>query len=276
MAAALVRSGAKVDTKDDDDRTVLHLAAMKGNEEVTEDILKRQVVEIDAVDKYGDTALQLAFRTSHPGVAVALVRGGAKADTKDDEDRTILHLAAMKGNEEFTEEILKRQVVEIDAVDKSGNTALQLAIQNPHPSVAAALVRSGAKADTKDDEDRTLLHLAAMKGNKEVTEEILKRQVVEIDAVDKYGHTALHYVCYNSDCQTALKLIDGGAEVNLKNRKGKTPLHKAAEIGHAELTTTLLEHNADVNAVDESGKTALETCHGTAIKRMLRNAMSKQ
>ena len=142
--------------------------------------------------------------------------------------------------------------------------------------MAAALVRGGAKADTKDDEDRTVLHLAAMKENKEVIEEILKRQVVEIDAVDKYGNTALHYVCYNSDCQIALKLIEGGAEVNLKNRGGKTPLHKAAERCHAKLTETLLKHNADVNAVDKSGKTALKTCHDSTLKQILRNAMSKQ
>ena len=91
MALALVKSGAKVDTKDDEDRTVLHLAAIKENEELAEEILQLQVVEIDAVDKYGNTALQLAIQNSHPGVALALVRSGAKVDTKDDEDRTVLH-----------------------------------------------------------------------------------------------------------------------------------------------------------------------------------------
>ena len=88
-----------------------------------------------------------------------------------------------------------------------------------------------------------------------LTEEILKLQAVEIDAVDNFGNTALHYACNNSDCQTALKLIEGGTEVNLKNREGETPLGKAAESGHAELTETLLKHNAHVNAVDKSGKT---------------------
>ena len=103
----------------------------------TEEILKRQVVEIDAVDKYGNTALHyVCYNPLHNlpfrililvSVAAALVRGGTKVDKEDDDDRTVLHLAAMKGYEEVTAEILKRQAgVEIHAVDKSGNTALQI------------------------------------------------------------------------------------------------------------------------------------------------------
>ena len=79
----------------------------------------------------------------------------------------------------------------------------------------------------------------------------------EVNAVDKSGNTALHYACgHNWNPQVAKYLIEGGAEVNLKNSEKKTPLHKAAERGHTEVIEALLKRNAEVNAVDKSGNTA--------------------
>ena len=55
----------------------------------------------------------------------------------------------------------------------------------------------------------------------------------DINAVDKSGNTALHYACYRNP-QAAKYLIEGGAEVNLKNGEGKTPLHQATKRGHTD------------------------------------------
>lgn len=52
------------------------------------------------------------------------------------------------------------------------------------------------------------------------------------------------------DTATAVKIIDGGVDVNSKNKSGVYPLHWAAANGNIELVKKLIEKRAYINAVD--------------------------
>ena len=169
----MIEEGAEINVKDDKNKTPLHWAALEGSIEVTK-VLFENNAQVDAVDTSGNTALHYACRY-YPPVAKYLTEGGAEVNLKNNDGETPLHLAAKTNHVEAIEVLLIRDA-DVNAVDKCGNTALQLAIQYSHSGVAAALVRGGAKADTKYAKDRRALDLAAMKGNEEFTEEILKHQ----------------------------------------------------------------------------------------------------
>jgi uncharacterized protein len=53
-------------------------------------------------------------------------------------------------------------------------------------------------------------------------------------------------------------LIDAGADVNVRDAMGATPLMHAAWEGHEEVVRMLLQSGADVNAQSAEGVTALE------------------
>lgn len=52
------------------------------------------------------------------------------------------------------------------------------------------------------------------------------------------------------------RLLDGGAEVNVRDRQGHSALHQAAQQGHTEAVKLLLARKADPTFVDVSGQTA--------------------
>ena len=58
---------------------------------------------------------------------------------------------------------------------------------------------------------------------------------MDINAVDKEGRTALHLSIHLCRPKAALKLIKGGAKVDVKDNKDQTPLHEAASNGSEEL-----------------------------------------
>ena len=103
------------------------------------------------------------------------------------------------------------------------------------------MIEEGAETvNIKNDENKTMLHWAVLQGDTKVIKVLLKKNA-EVNGVDTYGNTALHYACGPTWNQQVVKyLIEGRAKVNLKN-EGKTPLHQAAERSHTGLIEALLK-----------------------------------
>ncbi|GEM_PF-4009809 len=84
----------------------------------------------------------------------------------------------------------------------------------------------------------------------------------------------LHHASWNGDQQTVRRLLEKGADVNMKlSSNGGTALMSASENGHTEIVKLLLEKGADVNVkLSASGTTALmlASWHGhTEIVKLL-------
>ena len=66
--------------------------------------------------------------------------------------------------------------MDIDAVEKLGRTALQVAIYSFHPKVALKLIEGGAEPDVLDNKGRFPLRATREKRYKEVTEALQERR----------------------------------------------------------------------------------------------------
>jgi uncharacterized protein len=55
-----------------------------------------------------------------------------------------------------------------------------------------------------------------------------------------------------------MKLIDLGADVNVKDDIGQTPLFYAAKKGHIDTCKILVKSGADIDTEDKKGKTAIQ------------------
>ena len=62
------------------------------------------------------------------------------------------------------------------------------------------------------------------------------------------------------------RLLDEGADVNVRNAKAQTALHCAAKAGFVEIVEVLLEAGADVDGQDRAGETPLSTAVSSTIK----------
>jgi uncharacterized protein len=123
------------------------------------------------------------------------------------------------------------------------------------------LLEQGADANARDAYGAPVLMLAAYGGSLEIVN-LLLYAGAEVDAKDELGWTALLKACYN-DLEDrgypdiVKRLIEAGADPNVKIGYGIRPLMLAAGYGEAEVCEALLAGGADVLARNDGGLTAL-------------------
>jgi len=202
--------------------------------------------------------------------------------------------AARTGNVNRVGELLRQNRRLLTARDRLGNTALIMAVNSGHPSVAELLFKAGVRPDIheaaaigltervaellREDASRldsfsaegfTPLGLAAHFGHRETTEYLLAQNAnASIVSRHPLQVTPLHAALFGRRIETARLLIEGGADVNIQRggkgwpRAGWTALHYASGFGLIELIEPLLARGADLNTLDGEGRTPL----GVAIE----------
>ena len=109
---------------------------------------------------------------------------------------------------------------------------------------------------SKDNQDRTPLHFAAVGGHKDVAA-LLLASGADVNAKDKNGWTPLHWAAERGHKDVAQLLLASKAEVNAQNSTGATPLHFAAASNHRDVVELLLANGAAVDAKNSAGATPL-------------------
>lgn len=107
-----------------------------------------------------------------------------------------------------------------------GRTALFAAVRYGDYNLIRLLVSNNAKLTVVDSFGWTLLHYAVLY-NPNNLGYLLSTQVFSryLDHRDHDGNSALFYACFKGDIESATKLIQFGASVNLTNYSGRTILH---------------------------------------------------
>jgi len=152
--------------------------------------------------------------------------------------------------------VLLHSGAELLAACKSGDAAAAMRL----------LGTEGIDVNAKDKKDYTPLHWACVRGLKRVALALVQG-VINVNAMNVYNMTALHYVCRRrcrmnvyGHTEVALALIDHkDISANATNPKSKsTPLHYACQRGGTKVALALIAHEAvNVKAKDKRGKTAL-------------------
>ena len=85
----------------------------------------------------------------------------------------------------------KLTMVNINHVDKDGNSALSVATRNGHIDIVLSLLERGAYLNTRNKKGDTILITAVKAGHAKIVDALLKRHV-EIDTV---GHVSSMISC---------------------------------------------------------------------------------
>lgn len=146
-----------------------------------------------------------------------------------------------------------------DCEGKTGlNQRLFEAAAEGAAGVVSELLKQGAEVNAMDNGGWAALHFAATNDAPD-TAVVLIQNGAEVDTrEDGIGDTPLHHAAMRGKERVALALLDHGADVNAVNVFEMTPLHEAAVGGHAELVKALIARGADVNVKDGQGRTPLE------------------
>lgn len=137
----LLDARADVNAKRDNGATALMQAAEDGHKEVVQILLDAKA-EVNAQSKDGQTALMVAAYNGYEEVVQLLLGAKANVNVKADSGATALLAATSNGFREIVQLLLNAKA---DANAKmKGKTALDIALQNDHESVARILRNKGA------------------------------------------------------------------------------------------------------------------------------------
>jgi ankyrin repeat protein len=161
--------------------TALMAASKYGRLDVVKKLLE-QKVNVDAQDKQGVTALMLAAESNQVEIVQLLLKKNADPNMEDQTGWTALMKAVYQGSTGCAEALAARSRQEV-------NRALLVAALTGRQEVAKILIDNGAEIDSRADDGRTPLMLAAGKGDTDFVSFLLKAGA-DPTLTDKSGATA--------------------------------------------------------------------------------------
>jgi ankyrin repeat protein len=232
-------------------------------------LLTLTIASLLATNAFADPIHDAAWDGDNAGI-LREINKRVPVNTKDENGKTALHIAAYVGHSEIVE-LLIAVGADVNAKDEDGSTPLLQAAEGTklvepkhghnHAEIIKLLILNDADVNAKDKNGTTPLHYVAGEGHKEIAELLLTKGA-DVNAKSSWddwdGWTPLHQAVEYGHKETTKLLIDAGADVNAKNDAGWTPLHRAAEWGHKEIVELLLTKDAYVNAKDSGGITPLD------------------
>ena len=179
----------------------------------------------------------------------------------DEQDGTLLIVAAREGYYSAVEQLLKLPSVDKDVQDVKGHSALMAAIVSSYTSsslIATAIIKAQCNVNLLDVEGKDALMLSAAKGLLSVVELLLVQKAIATNT-DQDGWTCLHHAAANNQATVVEALLrNPDVTHNTRAKNGQTALHLCASRGHVAVCSMLLQHsNSSVDRHDASGQTPL-------------------
>ncbi|XP_069174826.1 transient receptor potential cation channel subfamily A member 1 homolog [Procambarus clarkii] len=254
----LLKYKARVDAPDLFQRTPLMYAAA-GNHSDALRLLVQHGASLEHRDLNESTALLVAAQSSHEAAVQTLLDLGGDVRAADKLDKTAVYYSAEKGKIGTLKALLvkaeSREVV--NATDCNGRPPLHVAVEPGNVAVVEALLKAGASVQSRNEEQDTVLHLAASRGSVRLVSQLVSKCSQLVNAENGDLNTALHLACKAGQEGVARALLGAGANHSATNAACVTPLHLAAAGGHAASCRLLLDSGAPADQHDKENKTPL-------------------
>ena len=185
---------------------------------------------VDAVDYKGDTALIRAIKDTKPTdneVVGALIDGGAPTDARGHRDTTAL-LEAVRAHRIETVEMLLAAGADPNLKDRSGRSALHLALSKGYPLLAESIL--GPKVDLEANYGNRQTALIVFCELKDVT--LVRRALAlgaAVDSIDGEKKSALIWAVKSDPSSTMIPkmLLERGAKTTFTDHSGKKAIDYA-------------------------------------------------
>jgi ankyrin repeat protein len=126
------------------------------------------------------------------------------------------------------------------------------------------LLEAGVDAGIRDTHGQSILHQACTMIDDEVSDNLvamLLNHTHEINSLNNAGETTLYLAVTYGQVKSTRRLLEAGADANIKNEHGRLPLHQACTIINDEisdnLVAVLLDYTDEIDSLDGLGDTPL-------------------
>ncbi|KAH9682254.1 ANK REP REGION domain-containing protein [Citrus sinensis] len=213
------------------------------------------------VNAKGDAPLHAAAKCGHAAVVEALIEFAKKQPhqelesgvgstarhmlgMKNDEEDTALHEAVQSGRFDVVKILLGADPAFPYSANGSGETPLYLAAARGHKKISAEILQKCPLAAHEGPNGKTALHAAVCSGSRGVIELLLDRKKSLTRERDQHGWTPLHYAAYIDRLDLFGFLIleaDKSAALIPNEDRKMTALHLAAGQGNVWIVREIIE-----------------------------------
>lgn len=240
-ALALVEQKVDVSEQAADGTTALHWAVRQNDLELASRLLDAGA-DPAAANRYGVTPLFLAAQNGDPDMIQRLLEAGADANEVGSEGETVLMTVARTGSVEAARILLEHGAA-VDAREFwHGQTALMWATAEGHVPMLSLLISAGADVSAISN-----------------VEEWERQRTAEPRAkwLPPGGMTPLLFAAREGCSACVPVLVQAGANVDQTTPDGISVVVSALINGHYDTAVAMLDAGADPNLVDETGRGAL-------------------
>ncbi|KAI8853709.1 putative 26S proteasome non-ATPase regulatory subunit [Chytridium lagenaria] len=201
-------------------------AAYDGNLDTVRTLLAENPQMVTSKDEDQRTALHWAASGKRTLVAAELIEKGAAVNALDDANWSPLMIAASVGCAPIVD-LLLQNGADANLKNETLQSPLFYAASKGWIDVCQLLLKHGANVNARDQIKQVIrlsIARAAAKGNTAIIKMLLEQPKVDIDAEDRSGNTPLHMAVDMGNGESALTLIQAGADVTIVNKDEQTPL----------------------------------------------------
>ena len=167
-----------------------------------------------------------------------LIKCGANINTLDNKGKHILYDALSYGDPVFVRHYLTYDGIELNDIDKDGNTLMQHPQIEQDDTLAKDLLIAGSDPTILNSKGESFLYKTALRGSE-------ADDIIDI----ALGHGANVNALTTTDNTIMMELILKASEVPAKNKKYRKAL--------LNIATKMLEYHGNINALDAKGESGL-------------------
>lgn len=256
----MLKAGVDVNSRLNDGSTALHWAVLRDQEQAIATLLEAGADPV-VINRNGISPLFLAVQNGNTRIVSMLLDAGADPNTLSESGETILMTAAHTGTPEVVDMLLASGAL-VDARDPDfQQTALMIAVREGHREVIDILLSHGAKVDARTRVGQEPVYLPPCKGTGCGSEGVgINRSGVPHrgERFDrKGGMTPLLYAARDGSTEAARRLLENGADLEIREANGITPLLMALLNNQLDVAYMLIDHGAAINVDDFYGRSPL-------------------
>jgi len=267
----LLIRGASLDIACSHGWSPLMFAAYYGHHDIV-DLLRQSKANINATNLMGATPLTCACRCGHSKIAQTLLENGAQTEMNGKSFNpyatSALITAAQHGHLEAVQVLIEFGADVNFQHPVTGWNAIMMASLNGHLDVVKILVdKGGADVNLLNNADQTALSVASLNSRRDVERYLAKRTSRKLESkVYKPSRPPIIEAAIEGNYEKVNEILKANEkEVNAQDGDGATALIYASMKGHLEIVDLLIRKNADINVQDKVTEwTALmqATCNG--------------
>ena len=183
-----------------------------------------------------------------------MILGGTSV-SEDNKELNQLHSAERDSHVTEMKLTLPRGL-SVDSRNATGRTPLMNAALNGNVQAVESLMKRGADPSLMDNRGWNTLHYAARGGNTDIIS-LIHAHLPNIESKTSKGHTPLMVAAFYGELHAVKQFLEKGASVACENNRGWNTLHIVAEGGDTDVISLIHTHLPNVESKTGEGLTPL-------------------